>query len=99
MSRRPLLLFPAPDKTSPSSRNGGGGTPNRPSVTRQAQRLGPKFSRLESALENRRVEVQQDTPGVDPEYTVVIETYGSVADFFKAVKKIEGLEWLGEHEL
>ncbi len=99
MSRRPLLLFPAPDTTSPSSRNGRGGTPHHPSVPRQAERLGPKFSRLESALENRRVEVQSDTPGVDPEYTVVIETYGSVSDFFKAVKKIEGLEWLGEHEL
>lgn len=99
MSRRPILLFPAPDTTSPSSRNGRGGVPNRPPVTRQAERLGPKFSRLESALENRRIEVQNDTPGVDPEYTVVIETFGSVSDFFKAVKKIEGLEWLGEHEL
>lgn len=99
MNRRPLLLFPAPDKTSPSSRNGGGGAPNRPSVTRQAERLDPKFSRLELALENRRIEVQNDTPGVDPEYTVVIETYGSVSDFFKAAKNIEGLEWLGEYEL
>lgn len=96
---RPLLLFPAPDKTSPSSRNGGGAPPNHPSVTRQAERLGPKFSRLEVALENRRIEVQNDTPGIDPEYTVVIETYGSVSDFFKAVRKIEGLEWLGEYEI
>lgn len=99
MSRRPLLLFPAPDTTSPSKRHGRGTPPNIPSVTRQMERLGPKFSRLESAIENRRIEVQDDTPGVDPEYTVVIETYGSVSDFFKAVKKIEGLEWLGEHEL
>lgn len=99
MSRRPLLLFPTPDTTSPSSRNGGGGAPNQPSVIRQAERLGPKFSRLENALENRRIEVQNDTPGVDPEYTVVIETYSSVSEFFKAVRKVEGLEWLGEYEV
>lgn len=97
--RRPLLLFPTPDVTNPARRNGGGGPPNHPSVTRQAEILGPKFSRLEAALDNRRIEIQCDTPGIDPEYTVVIETYGSVADFFKAAKKIEGLEWLGEYEL
>ncbi|RTR38195.1 S8 family peptidase [Shewanella canadensis] len=98
MSRRPLLLFPTPDTTSPSRRNGGGEEPHKPSVTRQGERLSPQFSRLEAALENRRIEVQNDTPGVDPEYTVVIETYSSVPDFFKAVRQIEGLEWLGEHE-
>ncbi|WP_351121618.1 S8 family serine peptidase [Shewanella sp. T24-MNA-CIBAN-0130] len=99
MSRRPLLLFPTPDTTSPSKRSGGGGKPHYPSVTRQAERLGPKFSRLEAALENRRIEFLTDISGVDPEYTVVIETYGSVPDFFKAAAKINGLEWLGEHEL
>lgn len=99
MNQRPLLLFPTPNKTEPSKRNGGGNSPNIPSVARQAEILGPKFSRLEDALDNRRIDLQHDVAGVDPEYTVVIETYGSVADFFKAVRKIDGLEWLGEFEL
>ncbi|MBE0471523.1 MAG: S8 family peptidase [Methyloprofundus sp.] len=99
MNHHPLLLFPAPGKASPAKRNGGGSPPNTPSISRQAEILGPKFSRLEDAIENRRIEVQNDTPGIDPEYTVIIETYGSVSDFFKAVRKISGLEWLGEYEI
>lgn len=97
--QRPLLFFPAPSTASPSSRNGGGGTPAFPSVQRQSELLGPKFSRLQAALNNRRLEIQLDTPGIDPEYTVIFETYGSVSDFFKAAKKIEGLEWIGEYEI
>lgn len=97
--RRPLLFFPTPSTASPSSRNGGGGTPIYPSVQRQSERLGPKFSRLQAALDNRRIEIQLDTPGIDPEYTVIIETYGSVSDFFKAARNIEGLEWIGEYEI
>lgn len=99
MNHHPLLLFPAPAPTDPSPRPSGRGFTNQPSVARQAERLSSKFSRLESVLERRQVEIQNDTPGIDPEYTVVIETYGSVSEFFKAVKKIEGLEWLGEYEL
>ena len=33
--------------------------------------------------------------GMDPEQTLVIETIGHVEDFASAVKKIEGMEWLG----
>nr|EIA3114431.1 S8 family peptidase [Vibrio cholerae]ELC9718581.1 S8 family peptidase [Vibrio vulnificus]GHY73151.1 S8A family peptidase [Vibrio cholerae]GHZ28180.1 S8A family peptidase [Vibrio cholerae] len=99
MSRHPLLLIPTPEISDPASRFGGPGKLNKPSITRQAQRLSPLFSRLEDAIEKRRVEVQLDAPGLDPEYTLVIETYGSIQEFFTAVKMIDGLEWLGEYEV
>ena len=41
----------------------------------------------------------QTAAGVDPEQVLVIETAGTVDDFSKAVKKIDGLEWLGEIEV
>lgn len=97
--QRPLLFFPTPSTANPSNRNGRGGSPVFPSVQRQSILLGPKFSRLRAALDNRRIEILHDTPGIDPEYTVIFETYGSVSDFFKATRRIAGLEWIGEYEL
>lgn len=56
------------------------------------------FNQLQAAFEARRVELQQNTAGIDPEQVLVIETIGSVDNFANAVKRIEGLEWMGELE-
>lgn len=56
------------------------------------------FNQLQAAFEARRVEIQQNTTGIDPEQVLVIETIGSVDNFANAVKRIEGLEWMGELE-
>jgi hypothetical protein len=98
MDLHPILLFPTPNITSPTPRRGGGTPPHTPTVSNQSIRLGPKFGRLQRALEDRRIEIVDENPDIDPEYTIVIETYGHVSEFFKATKKIEGLEWLGEYE-
>ncbi|EME8889626.1 S8 family peptidase [Acinetobacter baumannii] len=99
MERYPLLLLPTPSVTSPSLRPGGGDTIHAPAIAKQAELLSPKFARLESALNRRALEIRQGVDHLNTEYAIVIETYGKVADFFKAVRKIEGLEWLGEYEL
>ena len=36
--------------------------------------------------------------GAVPEQTIVFETIGTVEDFFKAVIKVQGMEWLGEFD-
>lgn len=98
MPDRPLLLFPTPE---PADRSKGHGFPvriHRPSVGRQGQRLSPVFRRLQTAFNERRVELQQSAAGVDPEQVLVIETIGSVENFANAVKRIDGLEWMGEIE-
>jgi hypothetical protein len=69
-----------------------------PNMERQGQRLSPMFNQLQAAFDARRVEVQQNTAGIDPEQVLVIETIGSVENFANAVKRIEGLEWMGELE-
>jgi len=56
------------------------------------------FNQLQAAFEARRVEIQQNTAGIDPEQVLVIEIIGSVDNFANAVKRIEGLEWMGELE-
>ncbi|MFV8769103.1 S8 family peptidase [Yersinia enterocolitica] len=98
MNNRPLLFFPAPSSASPSKRGGGAGRIHHPSVSRQGIRVEPKLSRLQAIINSRRAEVISATPGIEPEYTIVIETYGSVDEFFKAARHISGLEWLGEYE-
>lgn len=98
MPERPLLLFPTPETADRSRRRGFPGHVHRPTRDRQGQRLSPIFARLQTAFNERRAEVQQTAAGADPEQTLVIETIGNVENFANAVKRIKGLEWMGEIE-
>jgi len=98
MPERPLLLFPTPEPASRSNLSGGTGRLHRPSHNRQGQRLSPIFTQLQTAFNARSVEIQQSIAGADPEQVLVIETIGNVEDFVNAIKRIEGLEWMGELE-
>jgi hypothetical protein len=98
MPERPLLLFPTPQPADRTKQKLQFGRIHKPNVTQQGQRLSPMFNQLQAAFEARRVEIQQNTAGIDPEQVLVIETIGSVENFSNAVKRIEGLEWMGEFE-
>lgn len=94
--RYPYLLLPAVD---PIQRDGL--TPNRtvvqrPPIERQRLRIGPKFQALQNTFDAKRLQLQQIAPGQDPELVIVFETVGDVKDFYKATKKIPGLDWLFE---
>ena len=98
MPDRPLLLFPTPET---ADRSKGHGFPTKihlPSHGRQGQRLSPIFTQLQTEFNTRRVELQQTAAGADPEQVLVIETIGSIDNFAKAIKRIDGLEWMGEIE-
>nr|VFJ54498.1 MAG: Subtilase family protein [Candidatus Kentron sp. DK] len=99
MPERPLLLFPTPEIASRSPAGGGGGNFRKPTPQRQWERLSPQFKALQEVFEARRIEFQQSTTGIDPEQVLVIETIGGVDKFANAVKRIEGLEWMGEIEI
>lgn len=99
MTERPLLWFPQPEPASRSALQGGGGNLNKPNHQVQGERVGIKLTELQRAFEARRVELQNNAAGLDPEQVLVIETIGSVEDFYKAAKKIDGLEWMGEIEI
>ena len=95
----PILVFPAPALAERARRFGGGGRPNRPGARRQGERLAPQFRRLQEALANHRLTLQGSSLGIEPEQVLVLETVGPVANFIRAVEKVEGLEWLAEYEL
>lgn len=100
--RLPLLLFPRSSETGRDTRSPSIPRVHLPSVDRQGERLGPKFSSLQSAFDSRRVQLQVAAPQDDPELVVVFETVGSIGKFVGAVRRIQGLEWLleaDEHDI
>ena len=95
----PILMFPEPSHADRARRYGGGGRPKRPDARRQGERLTPQFQRLQNALENRRISLQGNSLGIEPEQVLVLETVGPVSNFIRAVEKVDGLEWLAEYEV
>ena len=99
MPDRPLLIFPSPSNIGRYKLTGRQATDFiSPLKAAQIARLQPTLDNLEAALQGRRVTLQSDISGVEPEMVLVLETRGLVDNFFKAVKKIPELEWLGETE-
>jgi len=95
MADLPLLLFPAPDIASRSTLGGRAPAVSKPAADRQWDRLSPRFRQLQDAFAEQRVRLQQTPAGIEPELVLVIETIGE-QDFANAVKKIQGLEWMGQ---
>ena len=98
MAEHPLLIFPTPSRSERARRWGGGGGIIRPTPNRQAERLAPRFDSLQTAMDRRRLELRDNPLGVQPEKTLVLETVGTMDDFTNAMRRIDGLEWLGEVE-
>lgn len=95
MSERPLLLFPEPQVANKAK--GHSFPPKtiiKPSVQRQFERLTPVFGELTRAFTLKNIIVQQSSIGINPEYALVFEVIGKVDDFYKAVNKVDGLEWI-----
>lgn len=99
MPDRPHIFFGTPGVAHRHAP--GGGVPNlhRPSGRRQVDRLNPQFDALERAFEQRRAELRTDVPGIEPEEMLVLETVGRVEDFVRAVRGLQGLEWLGDVDI
>jgi len=99
MNERPLLLLPTPGAPiARAKRHGGPPNSHFPSRNRQAERLSPLFTGLQNAFDARRTRLQTEALGLAPEEVIVLETIGDVDDFLVAIRKIPGMEWLGEIE-
>ena len=100
MPDRPLLILPTPTELPKQKKRGfPPERPRLPSRARQAERLTPRFTVLQEALDARRARLRTESSGVIPEEVLVLETVGPVNDFIVAVRKVRGLEWLGEIEV
>ena len=100
MAEHPLLAMPSPERIKPSPRR-----PPREKILpvssgRQDVRVGPKFRRLERALSdpNVLVDMRDDPAAIVPERALVFELSSQTVDFYRAIRGIPGLEFLGEDE-
>lgn len=102
MAERPFLLMAPPVRAERGRLGGGAGDLIRPSPARQRERLAPKFEVLARSFEaassgdQQSGQVTMAPVGVIQEQVIVLETVGSITDFQNAVRRVVGLEWLGE---
>lgn len=95
----PLLPLPAPERGDLPRAFGGGGKVSKLSPAQQKYRLGPKFERLQKALNAEdAIALRADPSSIVPERALVLEVYKSIEGFYKAAEKIPGLEFLSESE-
>ena len=98
MPEHPLLVFPEPTHAERTRRQGFPSSLRVPAPGQQAHRLNPQFQQLQHAMERRRLLLQGNSLGIQPEQVLVLETVGSINSFVNAIRRIDGLEWLGEFE-
>lgn len=99
MAEYPLLILPQPTQSERQKRGSGPSGVTAPSPRRQVERLAPRFRVLEEAFEKRRARLTGSLSGQTPEQVLVLETIGSVDEFVRAVRRIPGLDWLGELDI
>ncbi|MDV9171975.1 S8 family peptidase [Streptomyces sp. W16] len=96
-STYPLLAFPEHGKAQRQKLNGGTQSNVRfPGAAAQKARLGGAWRALHEMLDKQNASIEAELSGVDPELVLVLEIIGDVDDFYKAVSKIKGFEYLAE---
>ena len=100
MADYPLLPIPAPE---PGQRPPGPTFRNNlrlPGRERQGERLEPVFRRLRAVFDLDRdpLTLLDDPAGIAPERALVLEVGGTIDQFHNAVRRLDGLELLGDEE-
>lgn len=91
MAERPIILFGQPNKAEKESRHGGPRNFQRPSHSRQAERLAPKMTALQDAVAT----IKQSPMGIEAEKTLVFDVIGEANKFYTAVQHLgENAEWI-----
>ena len=98
MADYPLLVFPNPVVVDRAKRKGFPSPLRIPTAFEQAERLAPQFQKLQEAMDQKRVSLQDNPLGIQPEQVLVLETVGPIDNFINALKRIDGFEWMGELE-
>lgn len=97
-SQLPHLLFAKPLSNSRIK----GKPKNQPrgqlNSEKQSIRVEQRLSALELAWKNQTATLTGSMSGQDPEIVLVMEIVGTIDDFFRAVKKTSGMEFLGEYD-
>lgn len=101
MADRPLLKLPNPTRGARVKKKPAFAPLHKPDRGGLDDKFGPKFRRLAALLdrEDQTLALRDNPEQIAPERALVFEIAGSVSDFYKAVKKVEGLEFLLDEEI
>lgn len=91
---KPILIFPKPGVIPRKKKKQPIPQPKTPGSAQQGLRLNSSFRLLENNFKNSIL--SGDPAGFAPERTLVLETVGSIANFYRAAAKIQGLEFVQE---
>jgi len=91
---KPILIFPKPNVIPRPKGKPGFSIIKVPGNKRQSLRLNSSFNLLENNF--KKGTLKEDPAGYAPERTLVLETVGSVDKFYRAAKKIPGIEFMQE---
>jgi hypothetical protein len=94
---KPLLIFPLPTTLDRSTRPSGIGKIHFPTKDQQIERLEEKITELERVLQNEAAAIQRSPHGLVPEMILVMEIAGDLNNFYRAVAKTPGMEFLSEY--
>src|SRR5664279_2950826 len=95
---KPLIIFPKPAETLPRTSLSQTPRPTffHPSKENQKGKFEKKITNLDTAIANEAITLSLSVAGLEPERLLVFEIKGEIEDFYKAVEKTEGMEFLGE---
>lgn len=98
MNRKPLLVFSTPTTLSRTRKPPFGLQLNLPPKENQIEEFENKITTLDRVLSNRTAYLSANSSGFTSEMILVFEIAGSLDDFYKAVSKTPGMEFLGESQ-
>lgn len=96
MAKKPLLIFPRATSASRDVLQSYIGNVQFPGRGRQVELLENRVSNLERVLENQTAYLGANPANLIAEMILVLEVAGDLKDFFSAVNKIPGMEFLSE---
>lgn len=96
MDKKPLLIFPQATSEAKTKKSPGRGVIHFPSKENQVSRFENRLSEIQRVLENESAHLQTDTTNIIPEMILVLEVAGTLDNFFRAVEKTSGMEFLME---
>ncbi len=98
MNQKKLLIFPKPTRVARTKRSILIPPIRKPGKSTQSLRFGSAIANLTAVLDNQNVFIAPSVQGYQPEMVLVLEVAGSLDDFFKAVRRTDGMEFLAEFE-
>jgi len=97
MANKPILFFPEFIKTDRSKKNSTPLNLITPTKDEQIESFDQGFKNLKREFKNHTVRFRNSIAGLLPEMMLVFEIAGTIDEFYKAVQKTEGMEYLAEY--